>query len=787
VVLPEQQYLSQCPSCKEQIDVTALEPFAKIQCPKCRESVRVRRRFDHFSIIRQIGEGGMSRVFEAEDEVLRRRVALKILNRKYSGDLARMAQFQQEALTTARVTHPNVIKLYSVGFDQGHFFIAMELVTGGSLEQKIRREGEVKEKEVLRIGRQVAEGLRAAHRMGLLHRDVKPANILFTEEGTAKVVDFGLALFVQQKDQSGEIWATPYYVSPEKVIENSEDFRSDLFSLGASMYHALTGQPPHKVKSASLHELRMVKCRRITLHDSPKDYGARTVKVVDQLMAFSPDERPTSYDAAVEEMRIAEALLERPFMSLASKRRKFAAVALLALIIAFFSGLVLESTNDEVAKDAKADEAARRSLTGGGVTQTDIAVATKADRFLKARSAVLAGQWDTARPALEMLLTEGVMQPTMNWTRFFAALCAVAKSDKSRAQDLFRELAADSSTGDASAAFFRALGEHYRRDLGTQTNDGMPKEGSPPEAMLGPFVQGMVQWYFGDYRKGAESFQVFLQAASTPSHLSWVNDLRKLAAVYVDDAESTTALVKDDGDQAIRDMGSAVAALEGTKARITTGGDALRALDERLEQLKAKIKNRATTSNASSKMKLALERRTRELKQFTELAESLPAIVRGYSYGSAVEVLQQMKFESPEVKTALEGRLYLYKNATAFMDQLFADLSQRGWSGLLKRRESSALTGTVRYASYAELRIQLERGEVSIPLVTVPPEMLLEMAESLKTDVSDSTEVYRREEIMAAFAKINGLDEEAAAISTVLMEENRGFRVRWMKVLQGGI
>ena len=125
MVLPEQQYLSQCPACGAQIDVTALEPFAKIQCPSCREAVRVRRRFDQFAIVREIGEGGMSRVFEAEDETLGRRVALKILNRKYSGDLARMAQFQQEALTTARVTHPNVIKLYTVGFDQGHFFIAM--------------------------------------------------------------------------------------------------------------------------------------------------------------------------------------------------------------------------------------------------------------------------------------------------------------------------------------------------------------------------------------------------------------------------------------------------------------------------------------------------------------------------------------------------------------------------------------------------------------------------------------------------------------------------------------
>ncbi|HRH95664.1 MAG TPA: hypothetical protein PLB55_06995, partial [Prosthecobacter sp.] len=106
----EQSYLSTCPVCQAQIDVTSLEPFTKLKCPFCGQMVRVRRRFDHFMIIRQIGEGGMSRVFEAEDETLGRRVALKILNRQYSRDSVRLEQFRQEAHITASVTHPNVIK-----------------------------------------------------------------------------------------------------------------------------------------------------------------------------------------------------------------------------------------------------------------------------------------------------------------------------------------------------------------------------------------------------------------------------------------------------------------------------------------------------------------------------------------------------------------------------------------------------------------------------------------------------------------------------------------------------
>jgi serine/threonine protein kinase len=123
----------------------------------------------------------MSRVFDAEDSMLGRHVALKILNRHYSKDSVRMASFEREAQLTAAVAHSNVIKLYSVGRDQGNFYIAMELVGGGSLESRIADKGRLPEKEALQVGRAIAEGLRAAYREGLIHRDVKPANILFTE------------------------------------------------------------------------------------------------------------------------------------------------------------------------------------------------------------------------------------------------------------------------------------------------------------------------------------------------------------------------------------------------------------------------------------------------------------------------------------------------------------------------------------------------------------------------------------------------------------------------------
>lgn len=785
MVLPEQQYLSTCPACGEQIDVTALEPYAKISCPSCRQSVRVRRKFDHFLIIKQIGEGGMSRVFEAEDETLGRRVALKILNRKYSGDLVRMAQFQQEALTTARVTHPNVIKLYSVGFDQGHFFIAMELVNGGSLEQRIRREGRVSEKEVLRIGRQVAEGLRAAHRMGLLHRDVKPANILFTDDGTAKVVDFGLALFVQQKDETGEIWATPFYVSPEKVIENKEDFRSDLFSLGASLYHALTGQPPHKVKSASLHELRMVKCRRVSLEDTGIPLGARTVHVVDKLVAFSPDERPASYDEAVEELRLAEGLTDRPFIGLASRRRKIAAFAAIALLLAFVAGLWIQSSVEGDVTDVNSDQQALQSLSGSVVT-VSAGSASKSERFLEARRLLASGDAARARPLYEALLKEGVRQPTMNWARFGGALCAIMQKDEKRATRLFNDLALDPGGSGPDGVFFKTVGDRQRDGLGLNVKNAGLKCDDKTEDVLGWLSLGLAQWYMGDPNEGIAGIRSFLEAIRSGHQLGWITDFRQLAELHARDANLLLPLVTDAKPPTPAEVPGVIASLQSVRSQINTDGRLKEMLDARIDQLN-KLAARAQRSGGTEKMREQMARRQRELEQLAELKESLPALVRGYDFSAVIRLLREMQFESPEVRAALEGRLYLYESASAFLDQLFVDFKARGWTGTLKRKEAAAITGTVGQADLKEIRIRLGRGEIVLPLASIPPETLLEIAGKINETISDSTDYYRRQELIAAFAKVSGQEDLAASVSTALMEENRGFRMRWMKVLQGGI
>ncbi|HRQ91183.1 MAG TPA: protein kinase, partial [Bacteroidia bacterium] len=209
--------LMQCPECGKSLDVAGLPPYARIECPHCAAHIRVRTSMGQYEIVGLLGEGGMSQVFRAVDRTLGREVALKVLHQSLGRDTALTAMFEREAKLTASIVHPNVVKVYSVGQDQGYFYIAMELLEAISLEHLIGNKGALSEPEVLAIALDVACGLRAAHEEQLIHRDIKPGNMLVTGDGTTKLVDFGLALQQGGEELSEDLWATPFYVPPEKL------------------------------------------------------------------------------------------------------------------------------------------------------------------------------------------------------------------------------------------------------------------------------------------------------------------------------------------------------------------------------------------------------------------------------------------------------------------------------------------------------------------------------------------------------------------------------------------
>jgi serine/threonine protein kinase len=295
-----------CSGCGTTVDTTAAEPLARIACPTCGKKIRVERTFDHFAVVETLGVGGMGTVYKARDMQLDRFVALKLLRRDLGGEEDYKARLQQEARIAAAVNHPYVIQVFDSGTDHGQFYVVMELVDHGSLDDLMALQPQLPEQRVLEIGIQVAKGLRAAHRRGLIHRDVKPANILFVDEHAAKIGDFGLASTATQRWAIGDaVWGTPEYVAPERLNNDPEDFRSDIYSLGATLFHAIAGKPPIEVSTNSATALLESKQRPIDLQTTAPDVSAATVDVLQKMIAADPAQRFSSYEDLVAELERA--------------------------------------------------------------------------------------------------------------------------------------------------------------------------------------------------------------------------------------------------------------------------------------------------------------------------------------------------------------------------------------------------------------------------------------------------------------------------------------------------
>ena len=197
-------------------------------------------RFDEYEIVKPLGRGTSGHVYLARDTLLERDVAVKLI---VSLEPAQLAQFLVEARAAARIQHPNVATLYRVGQSADFAYLVWELVRGQSLDRVARP---VTPDDAMRIGRDVARGLAASHRRGVLHRDIKPGNIVLTDAGEAKLVDFGLAALMasEESQRTGELVGTPYFRAPETWQGEPADVRSDLYSFGVVLYELLAGRPP---------------------------------------------------------------------------------------------------------------------------------------------------------------------------------------------------------------------------------------------------------------------------------------------------------------------------------------------------------------------------------------------------------------------------------------------------------------------------------------------------------------------------------------------------------------
>ncbi|MEJ5308620.1 MAG: protein kinase [Anaerolineae bacterium] len=204
-----------------------------------------------YRLIELVGAGGMATVFRGEDLLLERTVAVKFLREPFASDPAFRERFLGEARAAARLDHPNIVRIYDVGVDEGnHPYIVMEIVEGEDLKTSIRREGPLSVNKALDLTRQICAGVGLAHRAGIVHCDLKPQNILVTYEGQAKVADFGIARAFQgegrgsQEEQEDVVWGSPHYIAPEQAMGKQPTPATDVYSIGVMLYEMLTGVPP---------------------------------------------------------------------------------------------------------------------------------------------------------------------------------------------------------------------------------------------------------------------------------------------------------------------------------------------------------------------------------------------------------------------------------------------------------------------------------------------------------------------------------------------------------------
>ena len=290
-----------CVFCHARMDVSAIAPFTKAVCPSCNNEVTVPARLGAFLLTELLGTGGMGGVYRAHDETLGRDVAIKVMLKSLGDNPEFVASFRREAQAAAKLNHPNIAQIYSFGQERGQPYIVMELVPGLHLDQMIAAPDPLDIPLVMKIGLDIADGLQLAAAANLIHGDIKPENILLDERNQAKLVDFGIA--AKPSKSENEIWGTPYYIAPERVRRQRVDFRSDIYCLGGTLYHAITQHPPFEGADALEVVRARLKGPPVPLEMFRPDVAPEVSAIIMRMLQMEPAMRYPTYGSLLSDMR----------------------------------------------------------------------------------------------------------------------------------------------------------------------------------------------------------------------------------------------------------------------------------------------------------------------------------------------------------------------------------------------------------------------------------------------------------------------------------------------------
>lgn len=262
---------------------------------------------DRYQIIKSIGEGGMANVYLAYDTILDRNVAVKVLRGDLATDEKFVRRFQREALSASSLSHPNIVEVYDVGEDNGSYYIVMEYIEGKHLKELIKKRGKLTLSEVIDIMSQVCDGLATAHDSYIIHRDIKPQNIMILDSGLVKITDFGIAMALNstQLTQTNSVMGSVHYLPPEQASGKGSTMQSDIYSMGILMYELLTGSLPFRGENAVEIALKQLKEPIPNIKEKLPDIPNSIVNIIKRATAKNPKNRYGDAREMLEDIKTA--------------------------------------------------------------------------------------------------------------------------------------------------------------------------------------------------------------------------------------------------------------------------------------------------------------------------------------------------------------------------------------------------------------------------------------------------------------------------------------------------
>lgn len=768
----DEQLLNTCPSCSGVIDVSGIRPYEKIICPLCNDSIRVRTMFDHFTLTAEIGEGGMSRVFKANDNSLNREVALKILHSEFFTNPEMMAQFEREAKMTASINHPNVVQVYKVGSDQSYFYIAMELLDSANLEQRIERHGAIEEKTALRLLHETAKGLSAAFNMGLIHRDIKPGNILLDDHGHAKLVDFGLALAQgQDEDSLEELWATPFYVPPEKLTGYPDDHRGDIYSLGAAFFHALAGSPPYNVHTDSIDQLIAVKAQRTDLRESAPKLKEPTTTLINTMMAYDPGQRPQNYEQLVALIDAVRQEVDPEYAG-KSKRNPLLMIGLIgggiAVLVGFIALFVVLFGGDDGEKENEVVIAGGGSKGGGEKGRVVTAehsglVKLLDDSRLDIKNGELAGAADKLT---RMLSHEKATERLQAWGNFQLGAVSLLEGDEEGSIPFFQaSLAvvdeADESQREALREVLLVLARPEPAPI-----SGLASADKSDLQAFATLLYGLKNRQHGELDLALQFLNTY-QGSEIPED-SWMAGVGEDIDVIIADITHFQSAPKFDPDANQDELKKVVASLTETAEKIQLSPDLATQLRERAGEAQSRLDSLIAAAEREAAMKDAelIKQAREESKKLTD----------NLDFASAAAVWEKIEAQSPSGRQQSISMAEVMKLAGGFFDHFTKNIGRYGYQGQIMRRGGKPpFTAKIVNANATQLVVDLGFGPTTLDLSSISVEGLLAIAQ--KTAMRDNL-TPELTEGAAYFTWICGDTQSAEAMAEDLAGVP-GFPRRW--------